>query len=91
MILNCFLADADGATSSVNLGCLFELVIGSPTVLPEQSPHSEKNTDNFEAYIISGPLNATYIRNKKWGILAYPNIVKTFNIVSETDQEEIYC
>ena len=33
--LNHFLADEDGATSSVNLDCPFEVAISSPTVLPE--------------------------------------------------------
>ena len=33
--LNHFLADEDGATSSVNLDCPFEVAISSPTVLSE--------------------------------------------------------
>ena len=89
--LNRILADEDGATSSVNLDCPFELAIGSPTVLFKQPPHLEKDTGNFEAYnVISGPLKVTFIGRKKWDIPAYPNVAKTFKIVSKIDREVIY-
>ena len=89
--LNCFLADADGATSSVNLDRPFELTIGSSTVLSERPPHL-KDTGNFEAYDrISVPLKVTFIGHKKWDVPAYPNVVKTFNIVLKLCREEIYC
>ena len=75
--LNRFITDADGATSSVNLVCTFELVIDSPTVLSKQSPHLEEDIGNFEAYdIIFGPLKVTFIERKKWDVPAYPNVFK---------------
>ena len=72
--LNRCLADVDGAT-----------------FLSERPPHLENNAGNFEAYdIISGPLKVTFIECKNWDVPVYPNVVKTSNIVSKIDREEMY-
>ena len=72
--LNRCLADVDGAT-----------------FLSERPPHLEKDTGNFEAYnIISGPLKVTFTGHKHWDVPLYPNVVKTSNVVSKIDREEMY-
>ena len=90
-MLTHFLADVDGATSSLNLECPFELAIGCLTTLSERLSHLGKDTGVFAAYdIISAPLKVMFIGRKKWDVPAYPDLVKTFNIVSKMNKEELY-
>ena len=90
-VLKRFLEDDDGPATALQLDCLSPAVTTTTTELYEIKEHLSRDIGLFQLFnIISSPLDAEFVSNRKWIFREYRFVVKTFDMCVKLQREQEY-